>query len=236
MKKKLALALVLFLVAGGAAAWWFDVPAHFGWTHKQDDHLTLYGNVDIRQVRLGFRVGGRIAEMLVDEGDTVKTGALLAHLDARPYEDSVRGAEAQEASLRATLEKLVAGPRPDEIAEARAANTEQTANLLNAQETYEREAQLRPAGAISQSVLDQATMTRDAALARKASTGDALNLMNEGTRAEDLAAARANLQVAEASLLTAKTSLDDTELRAPDGRPWLMTFVGLGTLDVMFAG
>ncbi len=84
MKKKLALAPVLFLVAGGAAAWWFDLPAHFGRTHKQDDHLTLYGNVDIRQVRLGFRVGGRIAEMLVDEGDTVKPGALLAHLDARP--------------------------------------------------------------------------------------------------------------------------------------------------------
>ena len=130
MKKKVTVGLVLFLVAGGAAAWWFDLPAHFGWTHKQDNHLTLYGNVDIRQVRLGFRVGGRIAEMLVDEGDTVKTGALLAHLDARPYEDSVRGGEAQKASLQATLDKLVAGPRPDEIAEARAANTEQTANLL----------------------------------------------------------------------------------------------------------
>ena len=56
-------------------------------------------------------------------------------------------AEAQEASLRATLDKLVAGPRPDEIAEGRAANTEQTANQLNAQQTYERAAQLRPTGA-----------------------------------------------------------------------------------------
>jgi HlyD family secretion protein len=218
MKKKLALVLSLFLVAaaGGAAAWWFNLPAQFGWTHKQADHLTLYGNVDIRQVRLGFRVGGRIAEMLVDEGDAVKTGALLAHLDARPYEDSVRGGEAQEASLRATLDKLVAGPRPDEIAEARAANTEQTANLLNAQQTYDREALLRPTGSISQAVLDQATMTKDAAVARKASAREALDLLNEGTRAEDLAAARANLQVAESSLSTAKTSLGDTELRAPD--------------------
>ena len=43
-----------------------------------------------------------------------------------------------------------------------------------------------------------------------------MDLLIEGTRAEDLAAARANLQVAEASLSTARTSLDDTELRAPD--------------------
>ena len=216
MKQKFAIIFALFLVAAGAAAWWYNLPAQFGWTHKQSDQLTLYGNIDIRQVRLGFRVGGRIAEMLVDEGDAVKTGALLAHLDARPYEDAVRGGEAQEASLRATLDKLVAGPRPDEIAEGRAANTEQKANLLNAQKTYDREAELRPTGAISQSVLDQATMTRDAALARKASTRDALELLIEGTRAEDLAAARANLQVAQASLSTARTSLNDTELRAPD--------------------
>ena len=215
-KKKLALVLVLFLVGGGAAAWWFKLPAHFGWTHKQDDYLTLYGNVDIRQVRLGFRVGGRIAEMLVDEGDTVNKGALLAHLDARPYEDSVRSAEAQKASLRATLDKLVAGPRPEEIAEGRAANTEQTANQLNAQQTYERAAQLRAAGTDAQSVLDQATMTKDAATARKASAREALDLLEEGTRAEDLAAGRANLQVSEASLSIARTALDDTELRAPD--------------------
>jgi HlyD family secretion protein len=216
MKKQLALVVVLLLVGGGAAAWWFKLPARFGWTHQQNDHLTLYGNVDIRQVRLGFRVGGRIAEMLVDEGDAVKSGALLAHLDPQPYEDSVRNGEAQEASLRATLDRLVAGPRPGEIAEARAAYAEQTANLLNAQQTYEREAELRPTGSISQSVLDQATMTRDAALSRKASARDVLDLLIEGTRAEDLAAARANLQVAQASLSTARTSLNDTELRAPD--------------------
>ncbi len=216
MKTKLAVVLVLILVAGGAVAWWFNLPARFGWTHKQDDHLTLYGNVDIRQVRLGFRVSGRIAELLVDEGDTVNKGVLLAHLDARPYQDSVRGGEAQEASLRATLDKLVAGPRPGEMAEGRAANAEQTANQLNAQQTYERAAQLRATGADTQAVLDQATMTRDAALARKASSRAALDLLNEGTRAEDLAAGRANLKVAEASLLAARTSLEDTELRAPD--------------------
>src|SRR5262245_6771211 len=105
MKKKIAGVVVLLLVLGAAAAWWFEMPSRLGWTHRQHDLLTLYGNVDIRQVQLGFRVSGRIAETLVDEGDAVKAGAPLARLDARPNEDAVRAAEAQVASFRATLEK-----------------------------------------------------------------------------------------------------------------------------------
>ena len=43
--------------------------------------LTLYGNVDIRQVDVGFRVAGRIKSVLADEGDKVATGDILARLD-----------------------------------------------------------------------------------------------------------------------------------------------------------
>ncbi|HNW25333.1 MAG TPA: efflux RND transporter periplasmic adaptor subunit [Candidatus Gastranaerophilaceae bacterium] len=49
------------------------------------DFLTLYGNVEIRQVDLGFRVEGKIAKMLVEEGDAVKKGQLLALLEDENY-------------------------------------------------------------------------------------------------------------------------------------------------------
>ena len=62
--------------------------------------------------------------MPVDDLDTVKSGALLERVGARLHEDSIRCGEAQEASLRATLDKLTAGPLPDEIVEARAANAD----------------------------------------------------------------------------------------------------------------
>ena len=99
MKRSLVIIAVLVVAAGGGALawWWLD--------HRSSapTELVLYGNVDIRQVRLGFRVGGRIAEMLVDEGDTVNKGALLAHLDARPYDRSQRGSTGGQPA--ATLEK-----------------------------------------------------------------------------------------------------------------------------------
>lgn len=216
MKKKLAGVVVLLLIAGAAAAWWFEVPARLGWTHKQDDLLTLYGNVDIRQVQLGFRVSGRIAETQVDEGDVVKSGATLARLDARPYEDSVRAAKAQVAALRATLDKLEAGPRTAEIEQARAAHAEQLANLKNTEIAFKRSQLLRPSGAVSQANLDEATAAKDTAIARVASAREALRLLEEGTRPEDIATARANLQAAEANLSTTKTAFQDAELRAPD--------------------
>jgi len=217
MKPKLPriIALLVVVAGGAAAAWWYDLPARLGWTHAEETGLTLYGNVDIRQVQLGFRVGGRVSEMLVDEGDRVETGQLLARLDDRTYADAVRAAEAQVASQQANLAKLEAGPRQAEIAQARATLAEQTYNLTNAEQALERARQLRPGGAISQAALDQAQSARDMASARVDAAQEALRLLEEGTRKEDIAAAKASLQAAEANLASAKTSLGDTELRAP---------------------
>ena len=55
----------------------------FGLLASPDPELRLYGNVDVRQVDLAFRVPGRIARLSFDEGDKVSAGAVLARLDAR---------------------------------------------------------------------------------------------------------------------------------------------------------
>ena len=217
MNRKALRILVPLVVLGIGAAWWLDLPGRIAWTRGQAEPLTLYGNVDIRQVQLGFRVGGRIAEAMVDEGDVIAAGATLARLDARPYEDSVRAAEAQVASQRATLDKLETGPRAAEIAQAQAVHAERLADLQNAQQAFGRARELRSNRTISQANLDQATAARDMAAARADSAREALRLLEEGTRAEDLAAARASLQGAEANLSSAQTSLRDTELQAPAG-------------------
>ncbi|KAF5888107.1 biotin/lipoyl-binding protein, partial [Rhizobium sp. PEPV16] len=76
---------ILLLVAAGAAAWWYGLPEKLGWLPEARREFVLYGNVDIRQVSLGFRVSGRLAELHADEGDVIKSGDVLANLDAAPY-------------------------------------------------------------------------------------------------------------------------------------------------------
>ncbi|WP_454850557.1 secretion protein HlyD [Rhizobium binxianense] len=214
MKRIVAIPLLL-LVAAAGLGWWYGLPERLGWLPDARKEFVLYGNVDIRQVSLGFRVNGRLAELAVDEGDVVKSGDLLARLDAAPYEFAVRSAEANAAALKATLDKLKAGPRPTEIAQARATYNESLADLQNANLGYDRARQLRPQGTISEANLDQATAAKAMAAARADSANQALKLLEEGSRVEDIAAADAQLKAAEATLASARTSLGDTELRAP---------------------
>ena len=77
MNRKIAIFIALILVAGlGSGYWWSSV--HRASTPA--DSLVLYGNVDIREVRLVFNGSEHIGEILVDEGDSVQTGQLLARL------------------------------------------------------------------------------------------------------------------------------------------------------------
>lgn len=76
--KRIVGILLMLVAAGGAGVWWFDVPTRLGWTKEKDGRLTIFGNVDIRQVQLGFRVGGRIAEQftaLLDRSNFCRSAA-----------------------------------------------------------------------------------------------------------------------------------------------------------------
>lgn len=212
--KKVAV-IMLLLAAALGVGWWFDTPAHLGWA-VADRSAVLYGNVDVRQVSLGFRVSGRIAELQVDEGDAVKAGDVMARLDAEPFQQILDAAEAEASALRAILDKLRAGARASEIAQARATHDERLAELENADLAHQRARRLRPAGTISQAELDQASAARAAAAARAASAREALALLEEGSRAEDIAAAEAQVNAATAKVASARTALEDTKLLAPN--------------------
>ena len=71
---------------------------------ENKDFLLLYGNVDVRQVDLGFRVLGRVESMPFQEGDLVAPGVVVATLEKQPYEDLVAQAVATVESTRISLE------------------------------------------------------------------------------------------------------------------------------------
>lgn len=73
-------------------------------TARPRDHLVLYGNIDVRQVDLGFRVAGRVEKLHFEEGDLVKPGSLMATLEKQPYADEVEQAIASRESIRASLD------------------------------------------------------------------------------------------------------------------------------------
>lgn len=70
---------------------------------KKETHITVYGNVDVRQVDLGFRVFGRVVTMPFEEGDVIEKGNKVATLEKKPYTDQVVEAEANIVSIQASL-------------------------------------------------------------------------------------------------------------------------------------
>ena len=95
MKKKILLLLVAAIVLGASGAAYFG-----GHRATNGDTLTLYGNVDIRQVQLAFNGSERITKMLLKEGDPVKKGQLLATLDMESLRQKARKAEADREAAR----------------------------------------------------------------------------------------------------------------------------------------
>ncbi len=87
MKKKIII-ILLIAVAGIGAFFRFRSPS------ENPNQLTVYGNVDIREVDLGFRVFGKVKTLFFEEGDLVKKGDLLAELDPIPYEEQLLEAKA----------------------------------------------------------------------------------------------------------------------------------------------
>lgn len=207
--KKLLLALVL-LAATVAIGWQFR-----GKLRKTDDSLKLYGNVDIRGVDLGFRVAGRLQEVLKDEGDEVKTGDLLARIDRQPYEHDLARAEAELAGAEADLLLKKTGHRAEEIEQARALLAAGRVVHMEAGRVRERHASLLGTGGTSQQNLESAQAALDEAEQNVKAAEAKLKLLEAGFRAEEIAAAGARVAQAKAARATAMLRLQDTELKAP---------------------
>ncbi|MCX6986159.1 MAG: efflux RND transporter periplasmic adaptor subunit [Lentisphaerae bacterium] len=177
--------------------------------------MTLYGNVDIRQVNLGFRVSGRIEKMLFEEGDKVKTGDVIAVLDKKPYEDSVNLFQAQIEELTAILGKLKSGYRAEEIAKEKANVAERRASYELQEKNLERAKTLFEKNVISRQAYDEVFARWNETKAAVDSASEYLNLVTTGYRKEEIIAAKAILRGAEARLEQAKTGLADTEIKSP---------------------
>ncbi|MGD0960485.1 MAG: secretion protein HlyD [Methylomonas sp.] len=208
MKK--IISVVIILLAGAVLAWVYR--CHEAGTDKT---LVLYGNIDIREVNLGFRVSGRLAKLEFDEGDKIKSGEMIATLDDEPYRNQAASAKAQVQSLRARLKLRQTGNRPQEIAQARSLVREREATAANAKRLLERSEKTLDAKGISAQDRDNADANYREAVARLASARENLDLLEAGFRVEDISQAKADLAQAEAALASAELQVKDSILTAP---------------------
>lgn len=207
----IAMVAIAGLLIAGLLTWGFGL---FGARHAKE--LSLSGNVDIRQVDLGFRVPGRIESIPFEEGAHVAGGALLASLDTRPLQDQLAADEAAIALASAQLDKQRNGNRAQDIAQADARLADITAQLARAKEDFDRRTDLIATGAVSQSVFDSSRSQFLSAQAQVKAAQQALSLQRAGARPEDIAAAVAQRAQARAQRDKTATDIADSELHAPN--------------------
>ena len=212
-RKHLRLAILVAVVVaalfyGGRALGW--------WSDSAGGALRLYGNVEIREVQLGFRVGGRIERLLVDEGDKVAAGQMLAELDTRPLGDKLASAEARYESASANAARDANGSRPQQVSEARAAVASAQAAVAEARRQYDRRQALVGKGFIARADLQTSEAALSAAQARLAQAQAGLSLAQEGARVEDRAASAATRQAVLAERRAVQTDIADAVIRAAE--------------------
>ena len=214
--KRLLLLIPLALAALGAVLW------------SQQRRLPFFvsGFVETHQIRVGSRVGGRVQKVTVEEGQRVSRGeplvvlapfdlnerlaqaratlaaqeALRDKLRAGSRREEVEQAHAARNRAKVVLDKFVAGPRPLEIATQEARVAQVSAELAKAQQDFDRVKKLFDQGQASEEEWNEVNRSYGVARGRFDAERAQLDLLKEGTRAEDIAEQRARLAEAEATL------------------------------------
>lgn len=188
---------------------------------KQGDmksFLTVTGLVEpVETVKVNAKVVGQVKEVLVSEGDEVQKGDILIRLDDEQISLQVAQANATLDSAKASLEKVRAGARPQEIKQAEAAMQQAKINLDSAEESFQRMEKLFSEGAVSEQQYDQAKGQFEIAQAQHQSAKERYELIKEGASEEDIKVTQAQVRQAQSALNIVKAQLDNTIIRAPIG-------------------
>ena len=166
-------------------------------------------------VNVSPKTAGILKELLVKEGDFVKPGQIVAYMDNSNLQGQLLQSTGNLAAAQANLDKVIAGNRSQDIGQAQANLNKVQATYGQAAEDLRRNQKLQAQGAISQQALSLARSTSDGAQAQVEQAQQALNLLNAGSRPEDIAQARAQVMAAQGTVAIAQRNIDDTVIRAP---------------------
>lgn len=183
------------------------------------DGLPAVGTLERDRIEIVAEARETLVEILVQEGQAVQAGDVVARQDDARQKIAVDQARAARDRAQARLAELVRGPRREDIAEARARLAGAESQAAADEHEYARVADLVERRLASASNLDAALARRDVSRAQRAEARAHLEALLEGTTVEELDQARAALDEAQAALADAEVALERLRLKAPrDGQ------------------
>ena len=171
------------------------------------------------EVEVGSELEGKIAEMFVEEGASVRKGDLIAQMENREIQAKLKEAEADSAASRAKYREVATGARDEELRRADATFEKATADMEAARKEAERYDQLHQKGIVSRSSLDEMERAYRVAAGRQKEAAEERNLLKAGPKKDTLTYYEDASRKADASALYYRTILDKTRIVSPiDGK------------------
>jgi ABC exporter DevB family membrane fusion protein len=166
-------------------------------------------------IKIGSELSGKLRSVLVDEGDRIHKGQVLAVLENDDYRAEMLAARADVNAKEATLRKVVNGARAQERSEALSSVREAEAVMNNALSEKERREKLFAAGVISREEQERYTREYNVAKAQYQEAVERHSLVDDRSREEDVALAEADAQRARAQLADAQAKYEKTLIKSP---------------------
>ncbi|WP_291210578.1 biotin/lipoyl-binding protein [Dokdonella sp.] len=173
------------------------------------------GTLEFDRIGLPSPAAERIVAVAVHEGERVAAGQLLLKLDPTRTQAQLAAAQAQAQRARAALAELEAGPRAQDIAQARASLAAALAEARAARAYLDRLLPLQGRNYVAAADLDRARAAADNAAGKARAAQAALDELLAGTRSEQVAQGRAALAAAEAEVAAQQVLLDKLDVVAP---------------------
>jgi HlyD family secretion protein len=166
-------------------------------------------------IKIGSELSGKLRSVLVEEGDHVRKGQVLAVLENDDYRAEVQAAQADVSAKDATLRKVVNGARSHERSQALSSVREAEAVMNNALSEKERREKLFAAGVISREEMERYSREYNVAKAQYQEAVERHSLVDDHAREEDITLAQADLQLARAQLADAQAKYEKTLIKSP---------------------
>ena len=210
MRKKAVLAGVALIIIAVIAYGLYKSTAQ-----SEPPLVTLQGQMQMQQTSIAAKVPGRIAQILVTEGDEVTPGQQLIEMDSPEINAKIAQARAGKQMAQSQLDKAENGARPQEIAQAKAAWQANKAASDLAQNTYQRVDRLYKEGLMARQKRDEAYAQYLATQDQTEAARLQYDLALEGARSEDKSAATAQVAQVDAQLDEALVAKEEANLKSP---------------------